>query len=114
MDDGREANRVFWRGIFDALPDLVAHAEDVIAPEIASPRGSSTAHPSGNLFGIPATGRVLEMRSIDIWRITDGFFVEHWDELNVLDMLRQIGLGGLLRAGLTWPVQHLRDCLRAG
>jgi hypothetical protein len=31
------------------------------------------------------------MRSIDIWRVEDGRFVEHWDELNTLDAFIQIG-----------------------
>jgi predicted SnoaL-like aldol condensation-catalyzing enzyme len=31
------------------------------------------------------------MRSIDIWRVEDGRFVEHWDELNALDIFSQVG-----------------------
>ncbi len=30
------------------------------------------------------------MRSIDIWRTGNGEFVEHWDELNLLDVFQQI------------------------
>lgn len=30
-------------------------------------------------------------RSVDIWRVEDGKFVEHWDELNTLDVFIQIG-----------------------
>jgi hypothetical protein len=37
---------------------------------------------TGELMGIPASGNAVEMRSIDIWRVMDGMFVEHWDELN--------------------------------
>ena len=32
------------------------------------------------------------MRSIDIWRTQDGEFVEHWDELNYLQLFQQIGV----------------------
>jgi hypothetical protein len=32
------------------------------------------------------------MRSIDIWRTENGEFVEHWDELNLLDLFQQIGV----------------------
>ena len=57
-------------------------------------RGTQT----GELMGIPASGNVVEMRSIDIWRVEDGMFVEHWDQLNLLEMFQQIGafpsLGG--------------------
>jgi predicted SnoaL-like aldol condensation-catalyzing enzyme len=41
--------------------------------------------------GIPASGHAVEMRSIDIWRVQDGMFVEHWDELNLLEVLQQVG-----------------------
>ena len=32
------------------------------------------------------------MRSIDIWRMENGAFVEHWDELNYLELFQQIGI----------------------
>jgi hypothetical protein len=31
------------------------------------------------------------MRSIDNWRVLDGMFVEHWDELNLLEVFQQMG-----------------------
>ncbi|CNL35820.1 Predicted ester cyclase [Mycobacterium tuberculosis] len=42
-------------------------------------------------MGIPATGRRVEMRSIDIWRVADDVFVEHWDELNTMEFFQQLG-----------------------
>ena len=51
------------------------------------------------MAGILATGKPVEMRSIDIWRVQNGMFAEHWDELNLMQMFQQIGalppLGGL-------------------
>ena len=32
------------------------------------------------------------MRSIDIWRTENGRFVEHWDELNYLELFQQMGV----------------------
>jgi predicted SnoaL-like aldol condensation-catalyzing enzyme len=32
------------------------------------------------------------MRSIDIWRVQDGRFAEHWDEINAMEMFQQIGV----------------------
>jgi predicted SnoaL-like aldol condensation-catalyzing enzyme len=40
------------------------------------------------------------MRSIDIWRVRDGLFVEHWDELNTLEVFQQIGAVEMRGAGL--------------
>lgn len=41
---------------------------------------------TANFLGCPATGNTFAMRSIDIWLVKDGRFVEHWDELNTLDI----------------------------
>jgi steroid delta-isomerase-like uncharacterized protein len=94
--DGREANRQFWTGFFHALPDLTVTMEDlVISGDRVVGRFVYRGTHAGELMGIPATGRRVEMRSIDIWRVQDGMFVEHWDELNTLQLLEQLGaLGG--------------------
>ncbi len=97
--DGREANRQFWRAFFTALPDLHATMEDLVVSgdRVVGRfvyRGTHTAE----LLGIPASGNAVQMRSIDIWRLQDGMFVEHWDELNLLEVFQQVGalppLGG--------------------
>ena len=41
------------------------------------------------------------MRSIDIWRTHNGEFVEHWDELNLLDVFQQIGMIPTFELGAT-------------
>jgi predicted ester cyclase len=83
--DGREANRQF-------LPDLSVTMEDlVIAGDRVVGRFLYRGTHSGDLMGIPASGNPVEMRSIDIWRVQDGMFVEHWDELNLLEVFQQVG-----------------------
>jgi steroid delta-isomerase-like uncharacterized protein len=90
--DGREANRKFWAGFFAALPDLTATMEDlVIAGDRVVGRFVYRGTHAGEFMGIPATGRRVEMRSIDIWRVENGLFVEHWDELNTLELFAQLG-----------------------
>lgn len=99
VPDGREANRRFWSGFFAGLPDLTATAEDVIVSgDRVVGRYAYRGTHTGDIMGIPATGRPVEMRSIDIWRTADGWLVEHWDELNLVEVFQQIGalpqLGG--------------------
>ena len=90
--DGREANRKFWAGFFAALPDLTATMEDlVIAGDRVVGRFAYRGTHAGEFMGIPATGNRVEMRSIDIWRVENGLFVEHWDELNTLELFAQLG-----------------------
>ena len=92
VDDGREANRQFWAAFFAALPDLTATMEDlVISGDRVVGRFVYRGTHRGEFMGIPASGRPVEMRSIDIWRVADGLFVEHWDELNTLEFFQQLG-----------------------
>jgi predicted ester cyclase len=78
------------------MEDLVVAGDRVVGRFVY--RGTHT----NELMGIPAKGSPVEMRSIDIWRVEDGMFVEHWDELNMLEVFQQIGalppLGGSAEA----------------
>ena len=99
VPDGRAANRTFWAGFFTGLPDVVVTMEDlVLADDRVVGRFVYRGTHTGALMGIPATGAAVEMRSIDIWRVEDGLFAEHWDELNLMEVFQQVGaippLGG--------------------
>ena len=92
VGDGREANRQFWAAFFAGLPDLSATVEDlVMSGDRVVGRFVYRGTHTGELMGIPASGKPVEMRSIDIWRVEDGMFVEHWDELNLMEMFQQMG-----------------------
>lgn len=91
--DGREANRQFWTAFFAGLPDLTATMEDlVISGDRVVGRFVYRGTHTGDLLGIPATDNAVEMRSIDIWRVSDGMFIEHWDELNLMEVFQQVGV----------------------
>jgi steroid delta-isomerase-like uncharacterized protein len=93
VEDGREANRAFWAAFFAAFPDLSATMDDLIqAGDRVAGRFTYRATHRGPFYGIPPTGRPIEMRSIDIWRVHDGEFAEHWDELNLLEVFQQLGV----------------------
>ena len=98
--DGREVNRQFCTAFFTALPDLSASMEDfVTSGDRVVGRFVYRGTHTGELMGIPASGNQVEMRSIDIWRVEDGMFVEHWDELNLMEMFQQMGALPPLGAG---------------
>jgi steroid delta-isomerase-like uncharacterized protein len=91
--DGREANRAFWSTFFTGFPDIEATMDDlVVAGGRVVGRFTYRGTHLGPFFGAPPTGRPIEMRSIDIWRVADGEFVEHWDELNLLELFQQLGV----------------------
>ena len=90
--DGREANRQFWTVFFAGLPDVRVTMEDlVVSGDRVVGRFVYRGTHTGDLLGIPASGKPVEMRSIDIWRVAGGLFAEHWDELNLMQMFQQIG-----------------------
>jgi predicted ester cyclase len=41
---------------------------------------------------VPATGRLVTVSGIHIHRVRNGRLIEHWEELNLLGALRQLGL----------------------
>ncbi len=67
------------------MEDLIVSGDRVVGRFVY--RGTHT----GEIMGIPATGNPVEMTTIDIWRVEDGRFVEHWDELNLMEVFQQIG-----------------------
>lgn len=93
-EPGREGVKTVFGAIIAGVPDLKVYAEDVFVSADGSRlvgRYRYEGTHTGDFLGYPATGNAFAMRSIDIWRVEDGQFVEHWDELNTLDIFTQIG-----------------------
>jgi steroid delta-isomerase-like uncharacterized protein len=91
--DGREANRELWKRFYAAMPDMRVSQEDlIISGDRVIGRYVYRGTQTGEFMGIPPSGNPIEMRSIDIWRVQDGMFAEHWDELNVLEVFQQMGV----------------------
>lgn len=91
---GLAGAQAFFAHFLQAVPDLRVIAEAVFTVEAGRytiSRHSYAGTHLGPFFGRPSTGQPLAMRSIDIWRVEDGRFAEHWDELNTLDVFLQIG-----------------------
>jgi predicted ester cyclase len=49
-------------------------------------------------MGYRSNSAPVQLRSIDIWRVKDGKFAEHWDELNLLEVFQQIGAATVRKA----------------
>ncbi|MGN6770710.1 MAG: ester cyclase [Rhizobiaceae bacterium] len=93
-EPGSAGVKKVFGAIIAGVPDLKVYAEDVFVSADGSRlvgRYRYEGTHTGNFLGYVATGNAFSMRSIDIWRVEDGRFVEHWDELNTLDIFTQIG-----------------------
>lgn len=71
-----------------ALSDLKVTIHDQIAEgdKVTTRKTISGVH-SGTLLGVPATGRQVAIDVIDIVRVRDGRYVEHWG-MNTLSAVR--------------------------
>lgn len=93
-EPGPDGVRKLFGALPAGVPDMKVHADDVFASADGTRvvgRYPYEGTQTGTLLGSPATGNPIRMRSIDIWRVEGGRFVEHWDELNTLDVFTQIG-----------------------
>ena len=75
------------------VPDLVITIDSSVEDgDLVSTRWTGRGAQTGELMGIPATGRTVAVTGIDICRVRDGRIVEYWQELDTLSMLQQLGV----------------------
>jgi len=80
-----------FRGIFARMPDVQLRVEDrVIAGDRVVARMTYNATHTQPLQGIAPTGRRFSLRTIDIWRVEDGKFAEHWDLVDFAGLQKQL------------------------
>ena len=47
---------------------------------------------TGEMMGIPPSGKDIHVRGIEIWRCADGRIVEHWGVVDISDVLEKAGM----------------------
>ena len=81
------------RQMYTMMPDLHLTIEDLIAEDDkVVTRWSASGTHNGDFVGVPASGRLITVTGIHIHRVRHGRLVEHWEELNMLGVLRQLGV----------------------
>jgi steroid delta-isomerase-like uncharacterized protein len=80
---------VFLRTVF---PDLRVTIEDVVVSgDRAAVRALARGTQSGELLGIPATGRKVEFRAVDFHRVQGGRIAQTWHLEDYFGLLSQLG-----------------------
>jgi steroid delta-isomerase-like uncharacterized protein len=80
-----------FRRIFAAMPDIRMQVEDrIIAGDKVVARNTFSATHTQPIRGIPPTGKAFTFRTIDIWRVENGKFAEHWDLVDILEVLNKL------------------------
>jgi predicted ester cyclase len=82
----------FVASVCDGLPGYTYEIHEQIAQgDLVVNRLTWRGIHSAELAGVSATGRSVELRGINIFRVSDGRVVEQWAQLDMLGLLQQIG-----------------------
>lgn len=92
MPSGLEGAIAVHKKTLLGMPDYLTTIEDLIAEgDKVVARVRITGTHTGDFWGVPPTGRQINLTAIYIVRITDGKIVEHWGEENGMKVFRQLG-----------------------
>jgi predicted ester cyclase len=81
---GRMMNRVF--------PDVVVTEQDLISDDrTVVERSSAVATHRASMMNEPPTNKQVRWTEIHIYRLRDGKIIEHWVEMSMLELLKQMG-----------------------
>ena len=88
----REGVKMQFTMFFTALPDLHALIHDQVADEnkVVTRKTLRGTH-QGDLMGIAPTGKTVAIEVIDILAVTDGKITDHWNLVDQLGLLKQLG-----------------------
>ena len=101
---GTAGFKQFWTAMIGGLPDLGVTLEDVLASgDEVSARDTLRVTHRGAFMGLPATGRPVELKTMEFWRFENGLVVEHWDSVNTFEVLQQLGVLPSTRELFTAP-----------
>jgi predicted ester cyclase len=93
LPSGLEGRKMFGSALLAAFPDLHVHLEDLIADgEKLVIRYSVHGTHNGELMGIPPTGKEVSIAGIAIDRFEDSQSVEHWEIIDQLSLMQQLGV----------------------
>lgn len=92
-DYNYEQYKGICQAYFTALPDMHVTTDDLIAEgdkvtKVWTVNGTQT----GELLGIPATGKQIVVKGIEVFRIKNGKIAELWASMDNLGMMQQLGV----------------------
>jgi steroid delta-isomerase-like uncharacterized protein len=92
MSPDKQGVKAYFAAFRRAVPDLHAQVHDMLADgdKVVTRKTFHGTH-TGEFMGLPATGNAISVDVIDIVRVRDGKFVEHWNVLDTLALMRQMG-----------------------
>ena len=88
---GLAATIDLFKAVFAATPDHQMKVDErIIAGDKVVARTTHSATHTGTFRGFPPTRKSFTYRTIDIWRVENGKFAEHWDLTDAEEVLRKL------------------------
>ena len=92
LEPDKEGVKKFFAMFRAAFPDARMEPHEMLADgDLVSCRATFTGTQQGEFMGVAPTGRRIEVNAIDILRVRDGQFVEHWGVMDAMTMMQQLG-----------------------
>jgi uncharacterized protein (TIGR02246 family) len=91
--EGRPDIERIYRVWFTAFPDLIFSTEDLLIDgDRAALLARVAGRHAGEFFGMPSTGRLIELSCVCIYRIEDGLIAHERRVLDFTGLLVQLGV----------------------
>jgi predicted ester cyclase len=89
MDNGPQGMIGFFNDVLrPAMPDITVTIHDQVAEgDMVTTRKTISGKQTGQLLGVPATGREISIKVIDIVKVKDGKYIEHWGITTLPELL---------------------------
>jgi predicted ester cyclase len=90
---GLEGAKKKWAMYLAGIPDLGVTIEEMVAEgdKVGVRRSYAGTH-GGRCWGVPPTGKQVRIGGISIFRLTGGKIAEHWEQLDRLTLMQQLGV----------------------
>ena len=89
---GPEGFKQVVGAFFAGFPDMRITLEAQLGDgDLVANRGTFTGTHQGEFMGIPATGKQVSVKFMDMWRVEDGQAVENWVRIDMLSLMVQLG-----------------------
>ena len=92
-EPGPEGFKQVLNVFLSAFPDFSMEAESIVCEnDNVATRGYFTGTHKGEFMGIPATGKKIKVKYMDMWRFKDGKATENWVRMDNMEMMQQLGV----------------------
>jgi steroid delta-isomerase-like uncharacterized protein len=93
LPPGREGFKMLNVIFRSAFPDITVKPETIVAEDHkVSCRWTSSGTHQGELFGIPPTGKHVDVTATVMYRVENGRLAEGWINRDDVGMMRQLGI----------------------